>query len=205
MPSDKNKLLEKKMSRWYGADHFNEPSNEVTKSDTNEPPDAETTLFSHDTQKHEEKKPLNEAIKSNVEVPPKVEDQSVSHENTSETPINLSAEPKQPHSAPAPAFHPIVIPAEHPKVTWGCKIPLELYDFIKVHDAFCYILPDPRSFRKKFIDWLMELKEKNTPLIEEAEKALNTVKLETEILSGTETDKPTEGGLPQKPQQPVPA
>ena len=47
---------------------------------------------------------------------------------------------------------------QHPKVSWGVRVTLETYDFIKAHDGIRLRLQDKRIFKEKLLDWLDELK-----------------------------------------------
>jgi hypothetical protein len=70
-------------------------------------------------------------------------------------------------SLPAPAPTPANQPSlpwkgpytdSHPKVSWGVRVTLETYDFIKAHDGIRLRLKDKRIFKEKLLDWLNELK-----------------------------------------------
>ena len=92
----------------------------------------------------------------------KIVDDQYHVEHVYETPVPTPDAPKS-VTPPAPAAQP-ALPwkghngDQHPKVSWGVRVTLETYDFIKAHDGIRLRLQDKRMFKEKLLDWLDELK-----------------------------------------------
>jgi hypothetical protein len=66
-------------------------------------------------------------------------------------PMSVRVLPWEEHVTPPPVD-------AHPKVSWGMRVSIETYDFIKAHDSVRLQLEDKRTFKEKLQDWLEELK-----------------------------------------------
>ena len=92
----------------------------------------------------------------------KIVDNQYHVEHVYETPVATPDAPKS-VTPPAPVAQP-TLPwkghngDQHPKVSWGVRVTLETYDFIKAHDGIRLRLLDKRMFKEKLLDWLDELK-----------------------------------------------
>jgi hypothetical protein len=66
-------------------------------------------------------------------------------------PVSVRVLPWEEHVTPPPVD-------AHPKVSWGMRVSIETYDFIKAHDSVRLQLQDKRTFKEKLSDWMEELK-----------------------------------------------